>query len=70
MNITDVGHLINDTDKGQDKMLLPAEREHIEVLKLSRQYKDVFFNHTKTLGLAKPDVIARATEHIQDMIFY
>ena len=70
MNITDVGHLTSDADEGQDKMLLAAEREHTEVLKLARRYEKVFFDHTKALGLARPDVVARATEHVQDMISF
>lgn len=70
MNITDVGHLTSDADEGKDKMLLAAEREHTEVLKLARRYEGVFFDHTKALGLARPDVVARATEHVQDMISF
>ncbi len=68
MNITDVGHLTSDADDGEDKMLLAAEREHTQVLDLARKYENVFFDHTKALGLARPDVVARATEHIQEMI--
>lgn len=68
MNITDVGHLTSDADEGEDKMLLAAEREQIQVLELARKYERVFFEHTKALGLARPDVVARATEHIPEMI--
>ena len=68
MNITDVGHLTSDGDEGEDKMLLAAEREHASVLEIARRYEDVFFKHTKMLGLNRPDVVARATEHIQEMI--
>ena len=31
MNITDVGHLTSDADVGDDKMLLAAEREKMQV---------------------------------------
>lgn len=68
MNITDVGHLTSDADAGEDKMLLAAEREKLQVLDLARKYENVFFKHTAALGLNRPDVVARATEHIQDMI--
>ncbi len=68
MNITDVGHLTSDADTGEDKMLLAAEREKIEVLDLARKYEKIFFEHTSILGLNRPDIVARATEHIEDMI--
>ncbi|MFQ6778379.1 MAG: cysteine--tRNA ligase [Alphaproteobacteria bacterium] len=68
MNITDVGHLTSDADTGEDKMLLAAQKEQMQVLELARKYEDVFFKHTKMLGLNRPDIVARATEHIQDMI--
>ncbi|MCQ2580845.1 MAG: cysteine--tRNA ligase [Alphaproteobacteria bacterium] len=68
MNITDVGHLTSDADTGEDKMLLAAEKEKIQVLDLARKYEKVFFDHTSALRLNRPDVVARATEHIQDMI--
>ena len=70
MNITDVGHLTSDADSGDDKMLLAAEREKMQVLELARKYEKVFFDHTSALGLNRPDIVARATEHIQDMIAF
>lgn len=68
MNITDVGHLTSDADTGDDKMLVAAQREKLAVLDLARKYENVFFQHTAALGLARPDIVARATEHIDDMI--
>lgn len=70
MNITDVGHLTSDADTGDDKMLIAAEREKLAVLDLARKYERVFFEHTAALGLNRPDVVARATEHIDDMIAF
>jgi cysteinyl-tRNA synthetase len=68
MNITDVGHLTSDGDEGEDKMLLGAQREHLSVLQIARKYEDAFFEDTKSLNIARPTVVARATEHIQDII--
>ena len=68
MNVTDVGHLTSDGDEGEDKMKVAAEREKKSVLEIARMYEDAFFRHTKELGLARPTVVCRATEHIQDMI--
>ena len=68
MNITDVGHLTSDGDEGEDKMLLGAQREHLSVLQIARKYEDAFFEDTKSLNIERPSVVARATEHIQDII--
>lgn len=68
MNITDVGHLTSDADSGDDKMLLAAEKEKKSVLEIARKYENVFFEHTTALNIQKPDVVCRATDHIQDMI--
>jgi len=68
MNITDVGHLTSDGDEGEDKMQVAAEREKKSVLDIARMYEDAFFRHTAALGLKRPTIVCRATEHIQDMI--
>ncbi len=68
MNITDVGHLTSDGDEGEDKMKVAAEREKKSVLDIARMYEDAFFRHTAALGLKRPTIVCRATEHIQDMI--
>lgn len=68
MNVTDVGHLTSDADEGEDKMLLAAKRESLGVLEIARKYEDKFFSDTKALHIRRPDVVARATEHIEDMI--
>lgn len=70
MNITDVGHLTSDADAGDDKMLLAAEREKMAVLDLARKYEDAFFKDEAALGITRPDIVARATEHIDDMIAF
>ena len=68
MNITDVGHLTSDGDEGEDKMQVAAEREKKSVLDIARMYEDAFFRHTAALGIKRPTIVCRATEHIQDMI--
>lgn len=68
MNITDVGHLTSDGDEGEDKMKIAAEREKKSVLDIARMYEDAFFRHTAALGLKRPTIVCRATEHIMDMI--
>lgn len=68
MNITDVGHLTSDGDEGEDKMKLAAEREKKSVMDIARMYEDAFFKDTASLGLKRPTIVCRATEHISDMI--
>lgn len=68
MNITDVGHLTSDADDGDDKMLLAAEKEKLSVLEIARKYEDTFFKHTAALNIERPDIVCRATEHVEDMI--
>ena len=68
MNVTDVGHLSDDSDYGDDKMLKGAKREHKSVLEIAKFYKDAFFNDLKKLNILKPDVIENATDCISNFI--
>jgi cysteinyl-tRNA synthetase len=68
MNITDVGHLESDADSGEDKMALGASREKKTVWEIARFYEDAFLMDCQLLNIARPTVVCRATEHIEDMI--
>lgn len=68
MNITDVGHLTSDGDTGDDKMLKGAKREHKTVMEIAKFYTDAFFDDCKKLNIKTPDVVAPATECIDDFI--
>ena len=68
MNVTDVGHLQSDADSGEDKMALGAKRENKSVWDIARFYEDAFFNDCTALNIKRPNVVCRATEHINDMI--
>jgi cysteinyl-tRNA synthetase len=68
MNITDVGHLSGDNDEGEDKMVKSAEEARKSVLEVAQVYTDAFFRDTAALNVRRPDVVCRATEHIDDMI--
>jgi cysteinyl-tRNA synthetase len=68
MNITDVGHLSGDNDEGDDKMLRSAEERGKSVLEIAGFYTKAFFADTERLNIARPDVVCKATEHIDDMI--
>ena len=68
MNITDVGHLSNDSDNGDDKMLLGAKREHKSVMDIAKFYTDAFFDDCASLNIRKPDVVVPATSMIPEYI--
>ncbi|MCR5185562.1 MAG: cysteine--tRNA ligase [Clostridia bacterium] len=70
MNITDVGHLVSDADEGEDKMLKAARRENKDPFEIANFYMDAFMKDMEKLNIDKPEIIARATEHIDVMESY
>ena len=68
MNITDIGHLSDDGDDGEDKMLKSARESGLKVNEIADMYIDLFFKDVDSLNIKRPSVICRATEHISDMI--
>ena len=68
MNITDVGHLTGDNDEGEDKMKKSAAERHQSVLEVAQFYTDAFMKDIDALNIRHPDVICKATEHIDVMI--
>lgn len=70
MNITDVGHLMSDADDGEDKMAKASREQKKTPLEIAQFYTSVFFEDLSKLNIGKPEVIAKATEHIQNMISY
>ena len=68
MNVTDVGHLTDDADEGDDKMLQSARREGKSAWDIAAFYTEQFFRDAEALNILEPHVVARATDHIDDMI--
>lgn len=68
MNITDIGHLSGDSDAGEDKMLKTAQEKHESVMEVADFYTQAFFRDIDRLNIKRPDVVCKATEHVQDMI--
>lgn len=68
MNVTDVGHLTDDADAGEDKMLRSAREKGMSVWEIAQFYTDAFFTDTARLNIIAPTVVCRATDHIADMI--
>lgn len=70
MNITDVGHLVSDADEGEDKMLKAAKRENKDPYEIAEFYMNAFLKDIDSLNIDRPEIIARATEHIDVMEDY
>ncbi|MDH5390937.1 MAG: cysteine--tRNA ligase [Candidatus Bathyarchaeota archaeon] len=65
-NITDVGHLTEDT--AEDKIVKRAREERIEPMQLVEFYMREYFRDLDSLGVKRPDVSPRATGHLTEMI--
>ena len=70
MNITDVGHLVSDADEGEDKMLKAAKRENKNPFEIAEFYMNAYLKDIQKMNIEKPEIIARATEHIREMEEY
>ncbi len=68
MNITDVGHLESDADEGEDKMEKAAKKENKDPYEIAKFYTDAFFKDMGRLNIERPEIIAKATDHIEDML--
>ena len=68
MNITDVGHLLSDGDDGEDKMQKAARKEGKTPWEIAAFYTEAFFKDIDALNVGRPEIIAKATEHIPEMI--
>ena len=69
MNITDVGHLTDDEDSGEDKMELSAKKENKTPYEIANRYTEQFFEDAKQLNIDFSDIkVVKATDHVKEMI--
>jgi len=68
MNITDVGHLTDDGDDGEDKIAAEATRKKQSPWDIVAQYTEMFMRDIEALNIDLPEIIVPATQHIDDMI--
>lgn len=64
-NITDVGHLVSDDDDGEDKLEKGAKKYGATAEEIARRFEDYFFYSMDLMGVLRPSLSCRATEHIQ-----
>jgi cysteinyl-tRNA synthetase len=69
MNITDVGHLTDDTfDRGEDKMLVSARLENKTTEEIAAAYTDAFLDDVRKVNIRPADVYPRATHYVPQML--
>ena len=67
-NITDVGHLTDDADEGEDKITRQAALDKVHPLQLAETYTRRYFEDMDRLNVLRPDISPRATAHIPEQI--
>ncbi|MCX6270168.1 MAG: cysteine--tRNA ligase [Bacteroidetes bacterium] len=67
-NITDVGHLENDADAGEDKIAKKARIEQLEPMEVVQYYTDRYHTDIDQLNVLKPSIEPRASGHIIEQI--
>lgn len=67
-NITDVGHLVSDDDEGEDKMEKGARKYGQTAWEVAKKFEDYFFYSMDLMGVLRPTLSCRATEHIQSQL--
>ena len=67
-NITDVGHLENDEDVGEDRIIKKARVENLEPMEVVQKYTYDFHETVRKFNLLPPNIEPTATGHITDQI--
>ncbi len=68
MNITDVGHLTDDADSGEDKMEKGARREGKTAWDVAQFYTEAFQRDIAVLNIEEPTIWCKATDHISEQV--
>jgi cysteinyl-tRNA synthetase len=67
-NITDAGHLEDDSDEGEDKISKKARLEKIEPMEVVQRYTTDFHNILRKFNFLPPSIEPTATGHIVEQI--
>ncbi len=68
INVTDVGHLTDDADAGEDKMELAARKSGRRASELAAEFTAQWLRDRRRLNCLEPEVLCRASEHIAEQI--
>ena len=69
-NITDVGHLENDADEGEDKIAKKARLEQLEPMEIVQFYTNRYHKAMEMLNVLPPSIEPRASGHIIEQIAF
>jgi len=67
-NITDVGHLTDNADEGEDKVIAEARQRGLHPMAVAEQYTNSYLDDMDALGVQRPDIMPRASGHIPEQI--
>jgi cysteinyl-tRNA synthetase len=68
LNVTDVGHLTDDADAGEDKMELAARKSGRRAADVAAEYTAQWLRDRRRLGCLDPEVLCKASEHVAEQI--
>jgi cysteinyl-tRNA synthetase len=67
-NITDVGHLLDDTNDGEDRLVRQSKIEQKHPMQIAEEYTRSYFEDMDALNVLRPDISPRASGHIIEQI--
>ena len=67
-NITDVGHLTDDADEGEDKIEKQSRIDRVHPMQIAEMYTQSYFEDMDALGVLRADISPRASGHILEQI--
>ncbi|MBS3967256.1 MAG: cysteine--tRNA ligase [Truepera sp.] len=67
-NVTDVGHLTDDMDNGEDKLEKRAKLEQLEPMEVAEKYFWAYFDAMAKLNVRRPSIVPRASGHITEQL--
>lgn len=67
-NITDVGHLTDNADEGEDKIVKQARLEKVHPWEIVDNYMRMYFEDMENLYIVHPNFYVRASQHIPEQI--
>ncbi|KPF85925.1 cysteine--tRNA ligase [Novosphingobium sp. AAP93] len=68
INITDVGHLTDDADEGEDKMERMAAAQKQSIWDIAEHYKQAYWADVRALNIRQPAQWTVATDYVEQMI--
>jgi cysteinyl-tRNA synthetase len=67
-NITDVGHLTDDADEGEDKLIKQSRIDRMHPMQVADFYTRSYYEDMDALNVLRPDIAPRASGHITEQI--